>query len=68
MHNGLLKLYMTFQDLTNGEQGQDLVEYALLCLLLALAAITSVNHVAALVNQLFANISSSPAWTNLGTR
>ena len=27
MNNLLLKLYVKFQELTNGEEGQDLVEY-----------------------------------------
>ena len=29
MNNLLLKLYVKFQELTNREEGQDLVEYAL---------------------------------------
>ena len=31
MRNTLLNLYVKFQGLKNGEEGQDLVEYALLC-------------------------------------
>jgi Flp pilus assembly pilin Flp len=44
-----------------GEQGQDLVEYALLVCLIALAAISGVNHVAIAVTKVFTNISSSLA-------
>jgi Flp pilus assembly pilin Flp len=43
------------------EQGQDLVEYALLVCLIALAAISGVNHVATATTKVFSNISSSLA-------
>jgi len=49
------------QDLMNREEGQDLVEYALLVCLIALAAITGVNKVATAVTAVFSNISSSLA-------
>ncbi len=58
MHNRLLTVYVKFQNLTNSEQGEDLVEYALLILMLALALITGISHIAAAVNQLFASVSS----------
>ena len=56
----LLKMYLKFQSLKNDE-GQDLVEYALLVALVALVSVTGVNNVAAAVNSVFANISSSLA-------
>jgi len=60
--NGLvLNLYARFQSLKTGEEGQDLVEYALLVCLVALACITAVNHVASAINTVFNNISSSLA-------
>jgi pilus assembly protein Flp/PilA len=59
MSNSLLKLYVKLQDLKNGEEGQDLVEYALLVALIALVCITGVNNVATAVNTVFTNISSS---------
>jgi len=52
-------LYCTFQALRYDENGQDLVEYALLVSLIALAAVTSVSSVAAAVNNVFTNISTS---------
>jgi len=55
------KLYVRFQALKSNEQGQDLVEYALLVCLIALAAIGGVNHVATAVTKVFSNISSSLA-------
>jgi pilus assembly protein Flp/PilA len=53
-------MYVKFQSLKNDE-GQDLVEYALLVALVALVSVTGVNNVAAAVNSVFANISSSLA-------
>jgi pilus assembly protein Flp/PilA len=61
MNNLSLKLYMRFRGLISGEEGQDLVEYALLVCLIALAAIGGVNHVATAVTKVFSNISSSLA-------
>jgi pilus assembly protein Flp/PilA len=59
MRNSLLKLYVKFQGLKNGEEGQDLVEYALLVALIALVCITGVGNVATAVNTVFSNISAS---------
>lgn len=61
MNNLLLKLLINFQNLTDNEQGQDLVEYALLCSLLALALITGIKTVAIAVNSAFASISNTLA-------
>lgn len=38
MNNMLLKLYVKFQNLKNDEDGQDLVEYALVVALIAIGA------------------------------
>ena len=59
MNNLFLKLYINLQNLTKSERGQDLVEYALLCSLIALGLITGIKTIATAVNQTFANISSS---------
>jgi pilus assembly protein Flp/PilA len=61
MHDTLLKLYVKLQNLVSEEQGQDLVEYALLVSLIALGAISGVNHVATAVTKIFTNVSSSLA-------
>ena len=50
---------MKFQSLTTREDGQDLVEYALLVSPIALAAITGVGSVASAVTTVFSNISTS---------
>jgi Flp pilus assembly pilin Flp len=57
----LLTMYLKLQNLVNREEGQDLVEYALLCCMIALAAITGVNYVTTAVTAVFSNISSSLA-------
>ena len=54
-----LALYVKIQNLMSAEEGQDLVEYALLVCLIALAAITGVNKVAGAVTTVFSNISNS---------
>ena len=60
MKSTLLNLYVKFQGLKNDE-GQDLVEYALLVALIALVCVAGVNNVANAVNNVFTNISSSLA-------
>jgi Flp pilus assembly pilin Flp len=55
----ILKVRMKFQDLMHGEAGQDLVEYALLASLIALACIGGVKHVATAVDLVFSNVSTS---------
>ena len=45
MNTLLLKLYTKFQELKNNEQGQDMVEYALVVALIALAATVAMQGV-----------------------
>ncbi len=59
MNNLFLTLYVKLQSLVTREEGQDLVEYALLVALIALAAIVGVKNVASAVNTVFTNISNS---------
>ncbi|MGP8268427.1 MAG: Flp family type IVb pilin [Terracidiphilus sp.] len=61
MNNLFLTLLVKLQNLTNREEGQDLVEYALLVCLVALAAISGVTKVASAITTVFTNISSSLA-------
>ena len=61
MNNLYLTLLAKFQDLKNGDEGQDLVEYALLVALIALVCITGVGNVATAVNTVFSQISGSLA-------
>jgi pilus assembly protein Flp/PilA len=60
MKDMLLRMNVKFQSLRN-EDGQDLVEYALLVALIALVCIAGVSNVATAVNGVFNNISSSLA-------
>jgi pilus assembly protein Flp/PilA len=59
MNNLFLSLYVKLQTLTAREEGQDLVEYALLVALIALVCIGGVSKVATAVNSVFTNISTS---------
>jgi pilus assembly protein Flp/PilA len=61
MNTTLLRLYTTFQSLKYGEEGQDLVEYALLVALIALVCVTGVSNVATAINTVFSHISGSLA-------
>ena len=61
MKNLMMKLALKAQSLRDGEEGQDLVEYALLVALIALACVVGVSHVAVAVNNVFSNISASLA-------
>lgn len=61
MNQLFLNLYAKTQSLRNGEEGQDLVEYALLVCLIALTAITGISTVASAVTTVFSNISASLA-------
>ena len=56
-----LRLVASFQSLMAGDEGQDLVEYALLVCLISLAAIAGVDRVASGVTNVFTRISSSLA-------
>jgi pilus assembly protein Flp/PilA len=61
MNNLFLTLFVKLQNLMNREEGQDLVEYALLVCLVALAAISGVKSMAGAITTVFGNISSSLA-------
>jgi pilus assembly protein Flp/PilA len=61
MNSLFLKLYAKTQDLMNREEGQDLVEYALLIALVALVCVSGVSSVATAINSVFSTISSSLA-------
>ncbi len=41
------------------EEGQDLVEYALVIVLVALAAVAGINSLASAINSVFSNISTT---------
>jgi Flp pilus assembly pilin Flp len=59
MNHILLKLYIKLQNLAKSEEGQDLVEYALLCSLIALSCISGMKNLATFLINAFSNISTS---------
>lgn len=59
MRNMMLILYVKLQNLTSSEQGQDLVEYALLVSLIALSLVSGIKSIASAVNTVFSNVSST---------
>jgi len=61
MNNTLLKLFVKVQIAAMREEGQDLVEYALITGLLAVAAVALLKGVGASVVSLFTSINSSLA-------
>jgi pilus assembly protein Flp/PilA len=58
MNTMLLKLYVKFQDLMNREEGQDLVEYALVVALIAFGATAGMKALAGGLNTAFSNINT----------
>jgi pilus assembly protein Flp/PilA len=61
MNDMLLKLYVKFQDLKSREEGQDLVEYALVVALIAFGATAGMGALATGINKAFNTISSTLA-------
>jgi pilus assembly protein Flp/PilA len=55
----LLGLYVKFQNLVSREEGQDLVEYALLVALIALGSVASMRTVAHSISTEFSVIEST---------
>jgi pilus assembly protein Flp/PilA len=61
MRNILLRLHIISQALKNNEEGQDMVEYALVVALIALAATAAVQGVGTSLVDQFTNVSTSVA-------
>jgi pilus assembly protein Flp/PilA len=58
MNSILLKIYLKFQNLKNNEEGQDLVEYALVVALIAFGATAGMQSLASGINSAFSDVSS----------
>ena len=54
-----LKLFSAVRNLLAREDGQDLVEYALVCAIIAFGAVTAMKGLSAEINVAFKTISSS---------
>ena len=61
MKDMMLKLYVKMQTLMANEEGQDLVEYALVVSLIAFGAIAGMNVLSTELNTAFQTISSKVA-------
>ena len=61
MKNPLLKIYVKYDDVREvlkNEEGQDLIEYALVIALIAFAAVVGMQGLATGINTAFTNIST----------
>ncbi|MGA2535078.1 MAG: Flp family type IVb pilin [Terracidiphilus sp.] len=59
MNTLLIKLYVKIQDLASREEGQDLVEYALVVALIAFGATAGMKSLATGLNSAFQGISTT---------
>jgi pilus assembly protein Flp/PilA len=59
MSDWLLKFYVKFVTLRSRDDGQDLIEYAMLLTMICLALISGIGGIAKAVNTTFSNISGS---------
>lgn len=59
MNSIFLKLLVKLHQLKNDEDGQDMVEYALVVALIALAAVASMQHVGSALTSRFNAISTA---------
>jgi pilus assembly protein Flp/PilA len=64
MNEMMLKTYLKLQDLMNREEGQDLVEYALVVALIAFGAVAAMKGLSSEINTAF-NVISSDLKTSL---
>ena len=55
----MMKMYLVAKSLIEREEGQDLVEYALVVALIAFGAITGMGYLAKGLNNAFSTISST---------
>jgi pilus assembly protein Flp/PilA len=59
MNDMLIKLYVKFQELASREEGQDLVEYALVVALIAFGAVAGMKSLATGISSAFTNITTA---------
>jgi pilus assembly protein Flp/PilA len=59
MKDRLLKLSVKMQTLLVNEEGQDLIEYALVVALIAFAAVTAMKALAVDINNIFTSIGAA---------
>lgn len=59
MNNLFLAMYVKLNNLTKQEEGQDLIEYALVAALIAVVSIAMMSRVGTAINSVFSTISTS---------
>jgi len=59
MNNALLRLYVKMQNLMNQDEGQDLVEYALVITILSVGCVAALGTLATSVKAVFTAIEGS---------
>ena len=59
MNDLMIKMYVAVKSLIEREEGQDLVEYALVVALIAFGAIAGMKFLATGINQAFSGISTT---------
>jgi pilus assembly protein Flp/PilA len=59
MNDLMIKMYLTLKSLMAREEGQDLVEYALVVALIAFGAITSMKFLSSGINTAFSDIGAT---------
>jgi pilus assembly protein Flp/PilA len=59
MNTLLLRTYLSMKQMLEQENGQDMVEYALVVALIAFGAVIGMQHLASGINKAFSGISST---------
>jgi pilus assembly protein Flp/PilA len=59
MNTMFLKLYVKLQDLMSRDEGQDLVEYALVVAIIALGAVATMNTLSATISTAFGKVNTA---------
>ena len=59
MNDLMIKMYVTFKSVMAREEGQDLVEYALVVALIAFGAIAGMSQLATGINHAFSGIATT---------
>ena len=59
MNDLMIKMYLTAKALIEREEGQDLVEYALVVALIAFGAITSMKFLSSSLNNAFSSVAAT---------
>ena len=58
VQDSALKLYVASKTLISDEKGQDLIEYAILCALVAVVAVAATSNLATVISGVFSNMGS----------